>query len=412
MGLGPSIKMTTLHHFRCPATQTLLRDETVDFVGVIVSGVSENYDDKLASAQAVGGMAQQLGLDGALVAIDGWGNHHIDFVSVIEQLGLRGIPAVGLSYIGRQGRLVCSNEYVKTIIDFNKSASGYESCVVGQNNLTALDAYKALGILKIKLHGVRGHAAPVPCRVERCSLPLARLCVTEAPCAVRYDAAARTLTLPADIAREKRAAFARLERVTVRALAPGQHSGFVNSNLDFMPIAKKEAGTLGEGRTCVLRGAAVMLTGAEAGTGYQPANIGSSEGVLAERVEFGQAGTPRQDDWLLHIDVRFRPGEGRTAAGIAEAHAAADCILDEVRAALPPAPFSADTETFCGVPHPGRPAVALVKLVSGLGAMYDTALFPAQPGGFAGARLLREQGNLPVLLTPAQVLDGAIHSLI
>ena len=36
MGLGPSIKMTTLHHFRCPATCTLLEDEDIEFTGIFI----------------------------------------------------------------------------------------------------------------------------------------------------------------------------------------------------------------------------------------------------------------------------------------------------------------------------------------------------------------------------------------
>ena len=39
MGLGPSIKMTTLHHFRCPATCTLLEDEDIEFTGILPSNM-------------------------------------------------------------------------------------------------------------------------------------------------------------------------------------------------------------------------------------------------------------------------------------------------------------------------------------------------------------------------------------
>lgn len=155
MGLGPSIKMTTLHHYNCPVTKILSSDEDIEFPGIIVTGVSEVYEDKIRSAVRTGFMAEGLRADGALVAIDGWGNHHVDFVNVIEQLGLKGIPSVGLSYIGTQGRLVCSNAFVDTIIDFNKCSSGYESCVVGQNNLSETDAFKAAALLKSKIKKTR-----------------------------------------------------------------------------------------------------------------------------------------------------------------------------------------------------------------------------------------------------------------
>ena len=151
MGLGPSIKMTTLHHYRCPLTEALAKEKDIEFTGIIVDGVSEVCDDKIYTAKRVGDMAQMLRADAAIVAIDAWGNHHVDFVNVIEQLGIRGIPSVGLSYIARQGRLVCTNQYVDCVIDFNKSESGYESCVVGENNLTDYDAMKAVALVKNKL---------------------------------------------------------------------------------------------------------------------------------------------------------------------------------------------------------------------------------------------------------------------
>lgn len=154
MGLGPSIKMTTLHHYRCPVTAELAKAEDLEYTGIIVDGVSEVCDDKIYTAKRVGDLAQIMRADGAIVAIDGWGNHHVDFVNVIEQLGIRGIPSVGLSYIGQQGRLVCTNNYVDCVIDFNKNASGYESCVVGDNNLTEYDAMKAVALLKNKLRKI------------------------------------------------------------------------------------------------------------------------------------------------------------------------------------------------------------------------------------------------------------------
>ena len=39
MGLGHSIKMITLHRFRCPATAALSREEDIEFTGIIVDGV-------------------------------------------------------------------------------------------------------------------------------------------------------------------------------------------------------------------------------------------------------------------------------------------------------------------------------------------------------------------------------------
>lgn len=151
MGLGPSTKMTTLHHYNCPVTKHLLEDKEIDFLGVIVDGVSENFDRKTFTAKRTADLVKSLGAQGAIVAIDGWGNHHLDFVSIIDQLGRSNIPCVGLSYLGTQGQLVATSPHVKKIVDFNKSQSGFESCVVGQNNLEPKDAMFATAILKNRL---------------------------------------------------------------------------------------------------------------------------------------------------------------------------------------------------------------------------------------------------------------------
>jgi D-proline reductase (dithiol) PrdD len=55
--------------------------------------------------------------------------------------------------------------------------------------------------------------------------------------------------------------------------------------------------------------------------------------------------------------------------------------------------------------------VVLVKLVSGLGCMYETAIFPDEPGGCLGCRSIMDIANMQVSITPNQYKDGVIHSL-
>ena len=76
MGLGPSTKMTTLHHYHCPVTRELLGDAELSFQSLIVNGVSERYDDKIFTAVRTGELGEGLHADGAIVITDGWGNHH------------------------------------------------------------------------------------------------------------------------------------------------------------------------------------------------------------------------------------------------------------------------------------------------------------------------------------------------
>ena len=49
------------------------------------------------------------------------------------------------------GKFVVSNKYMDAIVDMNKSEEGIETEVVGENAVDALDAKKALAMLKIKM---------------------------------------------------------------------------------------------------------------------------------------------------------------------------------------------------------------------------------------------------------------------
>lgn len=57
-----------------------------------------------------------------------------------------------MSFCGVQGAFVVTNKYMDTIVDINKSDEGIETCVVGENSLSLLDAKKALALLKIKMN--------------------------------------------------------------------------------------------------------------------------------------------------------------------------------------------------------------------------------------------------------------------
>ncbi|SJZ66512.1 glycine/sarcosine/betaine reductase component B subunit [Megasphaera cerevisiae] len=68
MGLGPSAKMTTLHHDRYPITQPLLQEKNIECSGIIVNGVSERYADKRFSAERTGAIAEAMRIDGVIVS--------------------------------------------------------------------------------------------------------------------------------------------------------------------------------------------------------------------------------------------------------------------------------------------------------------------------------------------------------
>lgn len=151
MGIGPSTKETTLHHFRDPLIDVVANDEDVDLLGIIIVGTPQTNEDKIFLGQRVAAWVEAMRADGAIISVDGWGNSHVDFANTIEEIGKRNIPVVGLSFIGTQAKFVVTNKYMDTIVDFNKSKEGIETEVVGENNVSTLDSRKALAFLKLKM---------------------------------------------------------------------------------------------------------------------------------------------------------------------------------------------------------------------------------------------------------------------
>jgi len=155
MGIGPSTKETTLHHFRDPLLEVVSSDDDVDLLGVIVAGTPQENGDKVFVAERAAAWVEAMRADGVIVSIDGWGNSNIDFATAIEEVGRRNIPVVGMSFVGVQAQFVVTNKYMDTIVDFNKSVDGIETEVVGENTVALIDAKKALAFLKLKMRNRR-----------------------------------------------------------------------------------------------------------------------------------------------------------------------------------------------------------------------------------------------------------------
>lgn len=415
MGLGPSTKMTTLHHYHCPVTREFLGDAELSFQSLIVNGVSERYDDKIFTAVRTGELGEGLHADGAIVITDGWGNHHIDFVTVIEELGKRGIPSVGMSYIARQGRLVCTNDYMDMIVDFNKNESGYESSIVGDNNLVEYDAHKAVSLLKLKLKregiSIRKNADGKD-KVLRMGRHIHH--VETVRFGEKTELNGPQLTVRRTIGEIKEAEKEYIADFSVHLIGPADRHRYVHTNLDFMPVACKTEDTLGNGKTVLLGGIAAMITGGEANGAYEPHNIGSSEGFLDEVVRFGSSGTPEVTDKLLHVEVTFMPEKGSTVEAVRAAHHLADRVVNEVRLAMKKAysDYSGPYDIMEYHVSPRKANIIVVKIVSALGNMYESAVFPYEPGGISGAKYLMDMESPPIHISPLQCLDGVIHSLL
>ncbi|HIX99212.1 D-proline reductase (dithiol) proprotein PrdA [Faecalicatena fissicatena] len=157
--IGPASKEMSRHYWREPLVLEVLHDPEVDLCGVVFVGSPQINAEKFYVSKRVGQTVEMMDADGAFVTTEGFGNNHIDFASHIEQIGMRGIPVVGMSYCAVQGALVVGNEHMTYMVDNNKSESGIENEVLGCNTLCEEDAIRALAMLKTAMAGEEVKAA-------------------------------------------------------------------------------------------------------------------------------------------------------------------------------------------------------------------------------------------------------------
>ena len=157
--IGPASKEMSRHYWREPLVLEALHDPEVDLCGVVFVGSPQINAEKFYVSKRVGHTVEMMDADGAFVTTEGFGNNHIDFASHIEQIGMRGIPVVGMSYCAVQGALVVGNKYMSYMVDNNKSESGIENEVLGCNTLCEEDAIRALAMLKTAMAGEEVKAA-------------------------------------------------------------------------------------------------------------------------------------------------------------------------------------------------------------------------------------------------------------
>lgn len=150
--IGPASKECSRHYWREPLVIEAMNDEDVDLCGVLFVGSPQINSEKTYVSERLGMTVEALDVDGAIVTTEGFGNNHIDFASHIEQIGMRGIEVVGMSFCGVQGALVVGNKYMKHMVDNNKSEEGIENEVLSCNTLCKEDAIRALTMIKSALN--------------------------------------------------------------------------------------------------------------------------------------------------------------------------------------------------------------------------------------------------------------------
>ena len=119
MGIGPSTKETSLHHFRDPLLDVVSQDTDVDLMGIVIVGTPDDNVDKMLVGPRTAVWAEAMRADGVIISSDGWGNSDVDFTNTCEQLGTRGIAVTGLNFSGTVAQFVVVNDYLDGIIDIN-----------------------------------------------------------------------------------------------------------------------------------------------------------------------------------------------------------------------------------------------------------------------------------------------------
>ena len=100
-------KNTTYHHLNNPVIADLFEQhgKTLNFVGVIITNENVYLADKMRSSDWTSKLCEFLGVDGAIVSQEGFGNPDTDLIMNCKQIAAKGVKTVIITdeYAGRDG---------------------------------------------------------------------------------------------------------------------------------------------------------------------------------------------------------------------------------------------------------------------------------------------------------------------
>jgi len=199
--------------------------------------------------------------------------------------------------------------------------------------------------------------------------------------------------------------------INFEIITPEDYNKYSETIMDVQPIATKEEGELGSGITRIMDGVIVVVTGVDEG-GVQIGEFGSSEGIIDRNVMWGRPGAPDKGEIFVKTEVVIKAHTNMERPGPLAAHKASDFITQEIREALKNVERDPDTtEVLSQKRRKGNKKVVIVKEIMGQGAMHDNLILPVEPVGCLGAQPNVDLGNIPVMMSPIEVLDGGIHAL-
>lgn len=195
-------------------------------------------------------------------------------------------------------------------------------------------------------------------------------------------------------------------------ISPDNYGEYSETIMDVQPVAVKEEGELGEGVTRVLDGVVILVTGTDE-RGIQISEFGSSEGSLDKKIMWGRAGSPDKGEMLIRTNVQVKAYKNMERSGPLAVHKATDFLVQEIRKTLKEADESlvSHSEKLLQRRRPGKKKVAIVKEIMGQGAMHDNLIMPVEPVGILGSKSIMDLGNVPIVVSPLQMLDGCVHAL-
>ncbi len=118
-----SSKWSTYDFQNCPTIKSLYEEhgKTINFLGVIMSNLNVNLEEKERAAMFVQQLSTSLGADAAILAEEGYGNPDADFIACFKALEEAGVKTVGMTNecTGRDGQsqpLVTLDEKADAIV--------------------------------------------------------------------------------------------------------------------------------------------------------------------------------------------------------------------------------------------------------------------------------------------------------
>lgn len=199
----------------------------------------------------------------------------------------------------------------------------------------------------------------------------------------------------------------------IEVITPDKYDTYSDTIMDVLPIAAKEGDSeLGCGTTRVLDGVIFMITGTDE-RGIQIGEFGSSEGILNQNIMWGRPGCPDFGEIFIKTNVVIQEHMNMERPGPLAAHMASDIIAQEIREAIKKLDDTlvTDIEEFNQFRRPGKKKTVIVKEIMGQGAMHDNLILPLEPAGTLGAKPNVDLGNVPIVVSPLELLDGCIHAL-